>query len=120
MRYLMTLMLVLSPAMAAAGDLSTQRITFETLDCEGARGFATADADLIAKILPRPCPEGSAVKEVYQVLESAPAGTGTAYRVNTTSKEEAAKVMNQVRAWQEVKSKNIGEGGAIIIEKKTP
>lgn len=119
MRYLVALTLILIPAMALAGGLSTQRITFETLDCDGSIGFAAADADMIEKILPRPCPEGSAVKEVYQVLESAPAGTGSAYRVNTTSKEGAAKVMDQVRAWQDVKSKNVKEGGAIIIE-KTP
>ncbi len=108
---------LLITSLAVADDLSTYKVSFKTLSCDGSKGFATIDSDKLDKIHTIKCDKTDTIKEVYQVLVIAEAGSGLKYRVFTTSEAEAEKIMKLVNAYQESKRKSIEESGRIIINR---
>ena len=109
---------ILCPIVATAGSLSTVMVTFKTLSCRGAKGFATVDADRIVKVVSVKCEPNDPVPEVYQVLVTGEPGSDLAYRVFTTSEKEAGRIMKEVAAYQKEKRESIREGDRLIIEKQ--
>lgn len=103
---------------AFAGSLSTVKVTFKTLSCNGTKGIASIDADSLVKIESKKCEPGSAVPEVYQVLVTGEAGSGLSYRAYTTSEEEALKLMEKIDEYQKAKEDSLRESDRIIIEKR--
>lgn len=99
-----------------AGSLATFKVSFQTLSCDGARGFATVDADRVFKVESIPCDSGDPVKEVFQVLVNGAPGSGSGFDVFTTSEKEAEKIMEAVGAYQEDKRIGIREGQRIIVD----
>lgn len=112
------LAILLSAPIFSAGGPAHVKVTFKTLSCGGETGLASVDADSIVKIQSVKCDEGDPVARVYQVLEKGEPGSGVTYRAFTTSEDEAARLMEEVEAFQKEKRERIREGSRIIIEKK--
>ncbi|VAX19102.1 hypothetical protein MNBD_NITROSPINAE01-1416 [hydrothermal vent metagenome] len=108
---------LLIASVAVADDLSTYKVSFKTLACDGTKGFATIDSDKLDKIHTIKCDKADVIKEVYQVLVLGETGSGLKYRVFTTSEVEAEKIMKLVNAYQESKRKSIEDSGRIIINR---
>ncbi len=102
--------------LAHAGALSTYKISFKTMACDGTKGLASIDADTIVKVESIKCENGEKFKEVYQVLVTGEPGSGLTYRVFTTTEAEAERILKKVDAYQDDKRKSIKEGNRIIID----
>jgi len=114
--FLFALSFVLAAAVSHAGSLSTYKVTFKTLTCAGSKGMASVDADHIIKIESQKCDQGEPVKEVYQILVQGDKSAG-AYRVFTTTEQEANRIQKSVDDFQNSKMRSIEKGDRIIIDK---
>ncbi len=110
---ILIVVMVFVAGQAMAGNLSTVKISFKTLACDGTKGFASVDADKLFKVTSSKCEDGDEVGEVYQVLTTGASG----YQVFTTSEEEAKQLIKRMDKVQEDKSKSIRDGGRIILSK---
>ncbi len=113
--YAVTFFFVFS-TLSFAGNLSTFRISFKTLSCDGSKGFALVDADRIVKIESSKCEKDDPVAEIYQRLINSERGSSYTYLVFTTTEQEAKRIMERVDKFQEDKASSIREGRHIIIE----
>ena len=116
MRYLQTpvvMFALLLSALSYAGELSTYKISFKTLACDGSKGYASVDADKVEKIINSKCEKGDAEKEVYQLLVD----EGSSYQVFTVSQKEADRLMKRIDEFQDVKKEAIKDSANIIIRK---
>ncbi|MBI4667563.1 MAG: hypothetical protein HY751_14265 [Nitrospinae bacterium] len=105
-----------APLTSHAGSLSTVKVSFKTLSCDGTKGLASVDADRIVKIQSIKCDPGSAVNEVYQVLVSGEPGSGLTYRVFETTEKEAERLQREVDAYQHSKERSLERSDRLIIE----
>lgn len=114
----LTAVLAFAPFAAHAGSLSTYKVSFSTLSCDGTKGMASVDADHIVKIESQKCEPGEPVAEVYQILVTGEKVTGSTYRVFTTTEKEAQKIQKKVDEYQEAKKKSVEKGDRIIINRE--
>lgn len=118
LRYFFILTLILfAPVFSYADGISTYKITFKTISCDGSEGFGSVDADKIVKIESTKCQEGDPVSKIYQLLVNSEAGTPYAYIVFTTSEKEAQRIMKRVDRFQEDKAKSLRDSPRVIIER---
>ncbi len=99
---------------SSAGDVTDLKLTFETLACDGSKGFASVSADDIFKVQESKCPDGSKVKSVYQLLVPAKTTGHGDYDIFVTSEKEARIIMKKIEAFQKTKQ-NLLESGKTVI-----
>lgn len=104
-----------APVFASASDVSTFKITFKTLACDGSEGFGSVNADKIVKIESTKCQEGDPLAKVYQLLVNSEGGVPYAYIVFTTSEKEAERIMKRVDKFQEDKAESLRNSPRVII-----
>ncbi len=94
-----------------AGTLSAYQVMFETTDCNGQTGFASAKIEQIYRIEPAGCtgPDGKPIKKI--LLKN---GQGS-YDVLLLSDESAREVMGEIRAYMRAKRKMVENGNALVI-----
>ncbi|MBF0291659.1 MAG: hypothetical protein HQK86_05825 [Nitrospinae bacterium] len=107
----------LAPSLCFAGSISTYKVSFKTLACDGTQGLASIDADRLMKIETVKCDPNDALKEVWQVLVTGEPGSKLTYRVFSTTKEEAEKVQKEIDNYQGVKKKSLEKSDRLIINK---
>jgi hypothetical protein len=106
-----------APVFANASDVSTYKITFKTLACDGSEGFGSVNADKIVKIESTKCQEGDAMAKVYQLLVNSEGGVPYAYIVFTTSEKEAERIMKRVDKFQDDKAESLRNSPRVIIDR---
>ncbi|VAX22229.1 hypothetical protein MNBD_NITROSPINAE02-1497 [hydrothermal vent metagenome] len=104
---------VITAGVSYAGNLSNVKVSFKTLSCSGSKGFASVDIDKIVKVETFKCDQGSAVKEIYQILVTA--GGAVKYNVYNTTEKEAEKIQKAIDSFQADKQKTIRDSGGIIL-----
>lgn len=107
----------LAPSLCFAGSVSTYKVSFKTLACDGTEGMASMDADRLMKIETVKCEPNDPVKQVWQVLVSDEPGSGLTYRAFNTTKEEAEKIKKEIDNYQALKKKSLENSQRIIISK---
>lgn len=100
--------------MTSTADVTDLKLTFETLACDGTKGFASVSADDIFKIEESKCPKGSKVSSVYQLLIPAKTKGHGDYDIFVTSEKEAKIIMKKIEAFQKTKQ-NLLESGKTVI-----
>lgn len=111
------LLVSLAPTMAFGGSLSTYKVSFKTLACDGTQGIASIEADRLMKIQTMKCEPNEPVKEVWQVLVTGEPGSKLTYRSFNTTKEEAEKIQKEIDNYQAAKKKSLENSNRIIINK---
>ena len=111
------LVVFLAPSLCYGGSVSTYKVSFKTLACDGTQGMASIDADRLMKIQTVKCEQNDPVKEVWQVLVSGEPGSGMTYQAFNTTREEAEKIKKEIDNYQGVKKKSLENSQRIIINK---
>lgn len=102
-------LLVTGPA-GAAGFPGPHKITFRTLDCDGATGMAQVNADAVSRVQPYTCGNGRQLKQVLT------RGAGGVSEVFTVSSEEAPKIEAELLRVQRAREKALEQTKPIVIE----
>lgn len=95
---------------------SDYQVMFETMDCDGETGFATALVEDIHKIENAPCdnPEGKAFEKLKQILIRNATGS---YDTLTLTAEESENVISEMRLYMKAKRKALENSSTLIIDK---
>ncbi len=100
---------------AIAGDLSDVKVTFRTITCQGATGFASVNADQVFKIEQIKCEPNSKINKVHQVMIRKTASS-TSFDIFTLSGTEAEILMKKVETYQDDKRKSLRDSNRYILE----
>ncbi|MDH4133435.1 MAG: hypothetical protein OEV31_01470 [Gammaproteobacteria bacterium] len=109
-RLTLTLVAIVAGPAMAAGALGPIKVTFQTIDCSGAAGMASVNADAVSRVQPYTCPNGKALK---QVLTAAGSGNGEVYLI---SAEESVKLQSQIQRVMDARQKALEQQKPIVIQ----
>ena len=92
--------------------VSAYQVSFETTDCDGARGFANVEIELIHRIDNLDCAAGQPAGQLMQVLVRAP---GTGYDSFTITAEEAERLRGEMKSYNEARKRSLERGETLQI-----
>lgn len=106
------LFILFAVASISEAKLSSYRVAFETMSCEGESGFATVDIERIDKIQTAECSyKGKKLKKLLVTKN----GTYVTY---TLTYEEAKSVMQDVKLYNRMRLKMMENSNTLLIEKE--
>jgi len=89
------------------------QVVFETVDCDGGKGFATVGVETIYKIIDADCTHpDNPDQHLKQLLVNDASGSYTTY---TLSHEEARDIMTQVKGYMKAKRGLLERSDAVIV-----
>jgi len=112
---LMASVIFIGMANAVAGDISNVKITFRTITCQGATGFASVNADQVFKIEQIKCEPNSKINKVHQVMIRKTASSSS-FDIFTLSGTEAETLMKKIETYQDDKRKALRDSNRYILE----